>query len=120
MPKSILDSNILLSNLTAQNIVLYIQNLLSKDIELQPRQLAILKLGADYTLSSIREFNVQTVCDLAKIETKSMSYKVSSDIHEELYYFESEIRYLFDNYCEKQDQIWQDEHNKMLIELVGA
>jgi hypothetical protein len=112
----LLDNDILLNNLTAQSIVLFTQTQLKK--AQMPSQTAILNMGCEYILSTIREFNVQSICDSAKnLDTTSQRYKIESDIHQELYYYEGIVQHLFKEYYDNQDQDWQQKYDLQISKI---
>jgi hypothetical protein len=119
LQNKLLDNDILLNNLTSQSIVLFVQNQLDKETVLNPRQVAILNLGCEYLLSSIREFNVINMYASAMKESSLKAKEISSDIHQEMYYFEGNIVRLFEEYYKAQDYVWQKAYSKMIAELTG-
>jgi hypothetical protein len=119
LQNKLLNNDILLNNLTSQSIVLFVQNQLGKELVLNPRQVAILNLGCEYLLSSIREFNVKNMYASTMKESSLEAKETSSDIHQEMYRFEGNIVRLFEEYYEAQDSIWQKAYSRMIVELTG-
>jgi hypothetical protein len=110
LDNEIINPSHLIHNSTASSILLFAQNTLKLHNQTDPLQIAIMYLGCDYMLSSIREINVVS---LMKYKDP-INREIISQNHRLQQFIEQNVRIVFENYYKLQSDNWKEKYDKRI------
>jgi hypothetical protein len=98
----------LLSSITAQAIVLYVQTIIIEN-KIDGEHFASLQHSAHMFLYNIRELND---CNDDRYDGSDQKIGISRAKHQELYFYDYEFNKIMEKYIETKDGKWKNEYKK--------